>query len=158
MTFFCLSLPFPPRPLCFHLLFFFCSRYQMLQVKCIWIFITITLASVFKINLALLELCLQLMVLSFSILFLEFSFSRFLPNPTSAIIHVNLYFSILFVQWLISTLPFIPRILTSAESGSNSQISHSTLLLFKLITGVLSSIRYPLIVFHCGFYLSSHPP
>lgn len=52
-------------------------------------FITITLASVFQINLALFELCLRLMVLSFSILFLEFSFSRFLPISTPAIIHVN---------------------------------------------------------------------
>lgn len=52
-------------------------------------FITITLASVFQINFALFELCLRLMVLSFSILFLEFSFSRFLPISTPAIIHVN---------------------------------------------------------------------
>lgn len=78
---------------------FFHSKCQMLEVKCIWVFITIILAGAFQINLTLFELCLQLMVLSFCILFLEFPFSRFLLIPTPAINHVNFYFFILFVQW-----------------------------------------------------------
>lgn len=87
---------------------FFHSKCQMLEAKCIWVFITITLAGAFQINLTLFEFCLQLSSvrrITFCILFLEFPFSRFLLIPTPAISHVNLYFFILWPFFFHYTIP-----------------------------------------------------